>query len=281
MKNYKKIVINKFALILMVLVLVTNINCVGSKIDGNGKIVEETREVADFTKIEVNNAIKVELTQGEKFEVIVKTDENLMEHINTEEKKGTLHIYSDKKIMKPTVLIVYVTLPEFEYLKVSGASEVVCKNTFKLNDLECKFSGASDIDLDFTANNFTCDISGASDVNLKSEFKESSIEVSGASDITCDFIAETTNFNMSGASSARVVGTTTNMDIKISGASTLRGYEFISAKTIIKATGASDAYIFTKENLNAISHGASSIKVKGEPVEKSIIESGASSVTLK
>ncbi len=281
MKNYKKNFINKFALILTLLVLVTNINCMGTKIKGNGVIVEETRDVVDFTKINVSGAIKVELTQGGKYEVIVKTDENLVEHIITKQKKGALYIHRDKKNIKPTVLIVYVTLPELEYLKVTGACELVCKNTFKLKDLDCKFSGACDIDLDFTANNFNCDISGASKIDLNGEYKKSDIKIDGASDVDCNFIAETTSLNMSGASALRIAGTTTDMNIKISGASSLRGYKFISAKTIIRANGASDAYIYTKESLNAISNGASTIKVKGEPTKKTIIKSGAGTVRLK
>ena len=283
MKTNKKIYSNKLVIVLFILFLFTNSSCIGSKITGNGKIVEEKREITDFTKIEVSSIINVELTQADNYDILIKTDENLMEYIITEEKNGVLYIRCIKKFsnIEPTKLIVYVSLPNLESLKTSGASVVSMKNNFELKDFECDFSGASDIKLNFTAINFECDISGASDVFIKSKHIKNNIEISGASDIDFEFTTEQTKLDISGASDITLKGRTTNLDIQLSGASDLDAYEFSVKNCIIKVSGASSASVYIKEDLFAKASGASTIKVKGKPTQKSIITTGASKVKFR
>ena len=283
MKANQKKYSNTIVILIITLFLFTTTGCIGSRIAGDGKIVEEKREIINFTKIKVSSILNVELRQADEYDILVKTDENLMEYIITEEKNGVLYIYCKKKFnnIKPTKLIVYVSLPNLEKLEGSGACNIEMKNNFTLKDFECDFSGAADIKLNFTALNFDCDISGASDVYVKSKHTKNNIEISGASEVNFEFIAEQTNLNISGASDISLKGRSTNFDIELSGASDLDAYEFNSNTGDVNASGASSAKIYVSDDLSAKASGASSIKVKGNPSQKKIIKSGASSVRFR
>ena len=47
-------------------------------VDGNGKVVKETRNVSGFSKLDAGGAFKIILTQGRSESVIVEADENVI-----------------------------------------------------------------------------------------------------------------------------------------------------------------------------------------------------------
>ena len=50
-------------------------------INGNGKIVTESRKVTNAEKIKLEGSFEVEITQGETTSVSIETDENLQSYI--------------------------------------------------------------------------------------------------------------------------------------------------------------------------------------------------------
>ncbi len=66
---------------------ISNTTIVGSK-----NIITETRDVSTFSKVEVEDAIKAQIQQGNKSRVEVRANDNLMGKIVTEVINGTLHV---------------------------------------------------------------------------------------------------------------------------------------------------------------------------------------------
>ena len=220
----------KFALIIFVTALSIGLafstNCSFSKIkdlggvQGSGTSKTETRKQSDFTKIDVNGAVNVEVSVGSPFRVEVQADDNLLANIKTETKGDTLKIYSEDRISSKTPILVKVSMPEIENFEVSGASSGNLSSV-KADELELKASGASKIKIEGTANQLNVEASGASTIdaeNLKAENAE--VNASGAS--KADVSAEKDlDAEASGASKITYTGEPKNIKQNSSGASSI------------------------------------------------------------
>lgn len=211
-------------------------------IKGNGNVVKEERNIAEFSGIYVSSAINIILEKGDQQKVEVETDENIMEHISTEVNGNVLRvkIKDALTIRKATKMNVYVTYTELNKLRASGASSIKGDEEINAKDLAIGTSGASDINININSENTIVDVSGASDLIIEGKTNVLKGEVSGAS----NFIAK----------------------------------NLVSGKAFLEVSGASDAKINVTEEMNVDVSGASTLKYSGNPGVRKVESSGASDV---
>ena len=196
-----------------------NVN-LGSE-QGSGNVVKVRRDVADFTQVDVSNAIQVEITAQKDFSVEVEGDDNLLQFVKIEVSGDVLRIKTEKKYNSKNPIIVRISAPNIEDLDVSGASKV---NLTNLNNesLQIHSSGASKIKVEGTTENLEIETSGASKIdteNLKSE--NASVDASGASSVSVS-VSNDLKVDASGASNISYIGTPVNLERKTSGASSVK-----------------------------------------------------------
>jgi hypothetical protein len=228
-----------FKRILYLFVLSFLINSCVNSIDGNGNVINETRDVDSFNKINISGGYEVIINQGDKESLEIEIDENLLEYIKTEVKNNTLFISSDKSFGKAEALRLYITVVNIKDIDVSGAIELSNKGTYIGEKLEIEVSGAGDINLDLVLENLTMELSGASETNLK--------------------------------------GSATDFEIELSGASELAAEKFKTQHTVLDISGAGEATVFAKKTLEVEISGAGTVRYKGNPKIKKDI-SGAGSI---
>lgn len=225
-------------IIFLIVLSFSIISCVDS-IDGNGNVINETRKVSSFDKIDISGGYEVILNQGDIESLELEVDENLIEYITTEVKSNILYISSKELFGKAKSLKLYITVVDINYIDVSGAIELTNKGTLKGEQLEINVSGAADIELKIELNNLEMDMSGASETTL--------------------------------------TGSANNFKIKLSGDGELDAEKFKTQNTSIAISGAGEATVFAKKLLDVKVSGAGNIKYKGNPkITKSI--SGAGSI---
>lgn len=191
-------------------------------IDGNGNVVKETRDISSFDAISVGGAFNVILTQGNTESLVVEADENLQQIIKTKVKGKTLHITTEQNIRNSKAQNLYISFKNLEDIDISGACNLEATNALNFSSLSIEASGASEVDLEFTAETLSCDLSGASEIKLSGEVKNCRIESSGASEISAyDLITENMELRASGASEAKLHATET-LKVRGSGASSVR-----------------------------------------------------------
>ena len=189
-------------------------------VQGSGTTKSETRKVGDFTKIEANGAVSVEVTVGAAFAVEVRADDNLLANIKTETSGDTLKIYTQDDINSKSPIKVLVSMPEIENFEADGASNAVIRNV-KSDDLDLKAGGASKIAAEGAVDDLNAEASGASTIdagNLRAE--KASVEASGASSATVLANAEL-EANASGASKIIYTGDPKTLKQDSSGASSI------------------------------------------------------------
>ena len=155
-----------------------------NSIKGSGNVVSKTREIKDFTKVEVSKALDCEVFQSDKYKVIIIADDNLQNHIHTTVKNGTLKITSDYgnyRNVKSKLIQVY--LPIVEGLEANSASNLSTKGVIKSNLIKLKSSSAADLNATIESEKIYLEASSGSDLTVDGKAINLTTHSSSGSDI--------------------------------------------------------------------------------------------------
>ena len=195
--------------------------------EGKGPLVKRTLKVGAFQEVEVSNAMKLYIRQGEKQSVVVKSHKNVLKHLDAKVRSGRLEFDLDRGNYRNLDVSIYITVPSIQYIGASGASEIELQHFNHLNQLQFDFSGASSFEAfgeETTIDHLIVDLSGAGEINaFKLKCKNIDLDLSGAS--TCEvFATQHLNLDVSGASEIRYKG---NPHIRqdVSGASSVQAVD--------------------------------------------------------
>lgn len=202
--------------------------------------VKGTRDVDNFSKIEVSSGIDLILKQGDIASVVAEArNDEMLESILTEVEGNTLKIYSKQKMFKPGPRNVYVTFRDISGIKATGGSDVKAESGIHVTDLEINAYGGSDVSLEIEADKLKCIISGGSDAKLKGEVREFTSQASGGSDLKAkELVTEVCTLEVSGGSDGYITVNGT-LNVKASGGSDVTYYGNAQIKDI-NASGGSD-----------------------------------------
>ncbi len=118
----------------------------GKSVKGSGDVITDVREVSDFTEIESTGAFHVSVRYGERQEVLVTFDDNLIDFIETEVERQTLHIYCDEECRSKHTCQVEITLPKLEGVTTRGSGDIDVGG-FTGDTFDCRTKGSGDISI--------------------------------------------------------------------------------------------------------------------------------------
>jgi len=116
----------KIIFILTTFFLVISCSKPSDCIESTGAIITKEFEVTSFNRIDVNKGIKLVITQGNEFKVIVETGENLMGDITVEVVDGSLILKDNTTcnwVREYGHTTVFVTTPALDYLDINSRTE--------------------------------------------------------------------------------------------------------------------------------------------------------------
>jgi hypothetical protein len=231
-------------LILLTAFAIGSCNIIDSeRIKGNGNIISKTYNLKDFSNLDLGSSMDVYITQSADYSVKIETDENLFAHLDVRVHDGNtleVDVKDNFNLDASGDVKVYISAPSLDKVDLSGAAQLHTEGKF-----------AQDKKIVF-------DLSGASSGNISVRAPLVELEASGASTLTVD-------------------GECKDVKAGASGASTINAFDLKSENADVEASGASTVRVFSSLKLNARSHGASSVKYKGNPQVTQDV-SGASSV---
>lgn len=211
-----------------------------SQTEGSGTVQKQDRPLPPFTKIEVGSAFTVILSSGEPT-VIVETDDNLGQNIETLVNDGVLQINSSG-IKNPTSLKVYVTAPNITDIGLSGAARLESRGILEFPILHISATGASRANIEVDSQELITEVSGASRMTLR--------------------------------------GNATTHISEVSGASSVNALMMKTITTTAEVTGAGRMSVNAKNQLNADVRDAGTISYFDNPEIKKLKQSGSSVITL-
>lgn len=232
-------------LLAFILCTISNINAQDKiKLQGNGKVVSETRSTGDYDGVKIAGFFDVDLVSGKEGKITIKGEENLLSAIKVEVEDKSLKIYVEKgtQIRTSSGNKIQVTVPfeKISELSLAGSGDIQSKDVIKndnlalklagsgnltlpvnTNNLELHVSGSGNIHLKGTATKLTTKLSGSGDIDassLKSKIVEANVSGSGNSKVTCD---ESITARVAGSGNIKYIGNPDKRDVKVSGSGTI------------------------------------------------------------
>lgn len=224
----------------------------------------------DFTAINANRGINLEITQGAEYSVSVSAPEKYMDDVKVEQKGETLYISLKKdgeRLFDNDNITVQITMPYITQIDLAGATEAYFIGHFEAPLFSAHLSGSSEIeDLSIVADEMRIEATGASEVSGTLQATRAMIDLSGASelDAIANQIGQMT-MQLAGSSEANLKGSISNLQATLTGVSEIDGDELAVSDLDISLSGAASAEIRNSGTLRYKLAGASELTIYGSP----------------
>ena len=209
------------------------------KVKGNGEMKTETRKTDSYDGVSLGGFFDVILVKGKEGNVKVEAEENLMEYIITDVKRGTLQVKVKKGYNLKTSRRITVTVPvqEIEKVSLGGSGNVKGDLLLKADNFKVNIGGSGNIELNIDANTVSTSVAGSGDIEL----------TGNADKITCS----------------------------IAGSGTIKAYKLEVNSVKASIAGSGDIRITVKDEIKATVAGSGSIYYKGDPGVKDVKSVGS------
>lgn len=224
-------------------VLVASLVCLSgcNSIRGSGVPTTETRDISDFSEVEVSGGVDLEVTLGPT-SFTIEGDDNIVPLYSSKVVDGRLTIRrTTPESVNPRLKIsVRVTTPSLSRLDASGGTTVVLKGV--------------------AAPKFRANLSGGVDLRAM-DLDIDSLELAG-----------------SGGASVSVSGRTQSETLKLSGGVHVSGKGLETKRLALEASGGSEVEATAYESVTGVLSGGVDVEVSGNPARKQVRTSGGSAV---
>ena len=152
-------------------------------VKGSGDLVTQTYDLDDCHRILLRTGLDITVTFGDRQEIALTVDDNLVELYEIDVQDGRLIIDADKNPRPHRKTRLEVTLKALDHLKISGAGDIEIIDVAG-EDLELVIDGAGDLEVDGTVTNLEITVNGAGDIDAKRlEAEHVVVTVNGAGDV--------------------------------------------------------------------------------------------------
>ncbi len=229
-------------LLMVMLVSPFSRGCKNEKVKGNGNLETVSRSVAGFNEIFLAGSIDLKVRQGEKFDVKIHADENLLKHINLDKKGSQLVIKMQKGIRYSSAnpIVISIVMPRLTKVSSAGSGDIEIENQFVSdNKLELSVAGSGNVKGSIHSPDVVASIAGSGDMTLQGECR--------------------------------------NLDVNILGSGNFRAADLKSENADLNIAGSGDIQVFVSQELKANIAGSGNIRYAGNPlkVERNVAGSGA------
>lgn len=234
------------------------------KIKGSKTVTIASKEIGNFTSIEIADNIEVHLDHGEKNELKIEADENLHEVIAIDLAANNLRISTSKTIQSFRKLIVRITYTdELKNITVKDNVNLNAIQEIQLDDITIKSFDNTKLYLNANSKKFTLqsDNNSKAELNLKSE--NVFIQLSKSSGLKALITSTGLKCDLYQKAKATIEGDVTNGIIRLDNNSVLTAKNLTVKNAQLIAEGYSDSSINVNGNLILDASGNSKIQLYG------------------
>lgn len=178
-------------------------------IRGKGPVITKSFDFKDFDAICVKGIADIQFTQADTWEVTLKTQENIFEHLDYKVEDGVLFI-QEKDRLRINVKVYDLTIqaPDLKRIEVNGVGDFdIPKGLHTDGNLEIEINGVGDFDCnDLVCNDLDVQINGVGDACVSGKAETASLKVFGVGDIDARglIVAGNVNTRKSGVGAIRL-----------------------------------------------------------------------------
>ncbi len=169
--------------LLLIPVAVAALAVAGCSVGDDGPQTTQTRDVADFTRIDNRGSVDVRLQVGEPQRVRVLAGEKVIDDVRTDVRDGTLELTFDHDGFGGDDVVVEASVPRLTGIEASGSGDIDVAG-IDADAFEVRSDGSADIALDGTAGRLAVDLDGSGDAELDGlAAREARVTVGGSGDV--------------------------------------------------------------------------------------------------
>lgn len=222
--------------LLLTFISVAIISSCNTSVTGEGPVAEVKREAGKFSKVDLELMAVVYVTQSTANTIIIKSQRNIADAINTTISGKTLKIYSNKNLETGIPPEINITMNNLDELEVSGNGEIKCGGTVNAPTMKIKVSGSGKIYFNGVCNDLETNISGSGEIYMKGSVNTANHEISGSGRLFAyDLLSKNCKTEISGSGDAQVTASE-SLIAKISGSGNV-SYKGSPVKLDTKVTG--------------------------------------------
>jgi hypothetical protein len=212
--------------------LLATASCSNDDIDGVGPVITEELQLTSFKNIDFQIAGTVTIQQGQEQQVLITSQANIIEGLNTNIYNDTWEISFGNSNYTYDRMEILITLPNISRVTLAGSGSMTVGAFENQTDLEFALLGSGNITIEqlIGVNNVTVDLSGSGTVTV---VRESSL--------------------------------LEDLEVSISGSGNFMGFSLPTQNCRTTITGSGNTEISVNERLDAIISGSGSILYRGQP----------------
>ena len=248
---------------------------------GSGVIKEESRQVANFSRLAVALPVTVTLSQGTTESLSISADDNLLPLMTTRISGDELIIEGDKSrgFSTKKEIKVRLTVKSLNAINIKGSGDVI-GDRLKSDKFDIAIAGSGDVKFNSVhADQFRIDIKGSGDVKIDTlEGKLVSANIHGSGDIRLPAVQATqVSISIKGSGDVSAAGNADKVDIEVMGSGDVRSRNLIAREANVRIMASGDVDVYAKEKLSASVMGSGDIRYAGSPtnVNRSVKGSGS------
>lgn len=208
-----------------ILILVAALSALGiqscHKIDGNGPIVSESRNISGFNAINAGIDGTIYYTQGPSYNVEIHAQKNIIDILETRVSNGELKIDIDyhRILGRHDPVEIYITSPDITSLALSGSGDIKATNAISTGNMDLKISGSGTITLPaIQASYLHAKISGSGDMFVNGgTVDREKLEISGSGNADMLNVEGRAGETHTSGSGTAKVNLSETLDVHISG----------------------------------------------------------------
>ena len=247
---------------------------------GSGHVVEEVREVSAFTGVELATWGNLTIEVGEKEELRIQAEDNVIEYLEARVDGDMLEIKTRPGIALMSVEPVnfFLTVKELDTIVVSGSGDVRGPD-LEADRIEVAIYGSGDVELgDLDADAVELKVIGSGDMDVTGvRAREQSINISGSGDVDVGTVqADSVDVRIPGSGELDVfAGEVGEQSVAISGSGDYRAEGMESSQAQVRINGSGSVTVRVRDHLDVRVSGSGDVHYAGSPtVEQSVAGSG-------
>lgn len=201
-------------------------------IRGEGGTETRVFDLNDFSGVELSEAGTVTISQGDKQEVRVTAQPNILDHLQTRVSNGIWDIDFGSGCFKRYDLTVDIVVPNLDLVALSGSGDIIVRDFEDQRFLDLNISGSGSIRL-----------------NAFDNLEKMDVRISGSGDI---FITDS-------------IPSVNNLDLSVSGSGNFNGYPLETKNCDISISGSADCFVYATSNLDVSISGSGTVFYHGYP----------------
>jgi hypothetical protein len=223
-------------------------------VDGNGTRINETRELENFERIQVNGDFTVQIDTGNASYVVIRVDENLTDLIVTHVSGDRLIIETrNNDCIRPSHPVeITVVTPAYSEITLSGSGIVRCSG--------------------LNTNAFSINLEGSGEIQCNQvEAATVTADLLGSGFIEGVFFTENLSAALDGSGEIRMSGASVNADLKLIGSGRIQALDVVTdvCYAYVSGSGRIDTRVNNALDITII--GSGSVYYAGNPTVESYI----------